>query len=115
MIEVSEKTLQTQFTNNKLNAEDRKISLSDNPISKECISLDFTKLDDYIDSDIQLFKDIQKRLVDLKLVENDPKREETIKNKTPSIYRAGIEKLYSVSRICRYNSIILEKQLPNQI
>lgn len=35
-------------------------------------------LDD-IDSDIQLFKDIQKRLKDLKLVENDPKQEEIIK------------------------------------
>ena len=35
-------------------------------------------LDD-IDSDIQLFKDIQKRLKDLKLVENDPKQEENIK------------------------------------
>ncbi len=40
-------------------------------------------LDD-IDLDIQLFKDIQKRLKDLKLVENDPKQEEIIKNKTPS-------------------------------
>lgn len=39
--------LQTQFTNNKLNAEDRKISLSDNPISKECISLGFYEIDDY--------------------------------------------------------------------
>ena len=35
-------------------------------------------LDD-IDSDIQLFKDIQKRLKELKLVENDPKQEEIIK------------------------------------
>ncbi len=35
-------------------------------------------LDD-IDSDIQLFKDIQKRLKYLKLVENDPKQEEIIK------------------------------------
>lgn len=39
--------LQTQFTNNKLNAEDRKISLSDNTISKECISLGFYEIDDY--------------------------------------------------------------------
>lgn len=39
--------LQTQFTNNKLNAEDRKISLSDNPISKECLSLGFYEIDDY--------------------------------------------------------------------
>ena len=39
--------LQTQFTNNKLNAEDRKISLSDNPISKECVSLGFYEIDDY--------------------------------------------------------------------
>src|SRR5690554_7858324 len=35
-------------------------------------------LDD-IDSDIQLFEDIQKRLKDLKLVEKDPKQEEIIK------------------------------------
>ncbi|MRM96304.1 helicase-related protein [Riemerella anatipestifer] len=35
-------------------------------------------LDD-IDSDIQLFKDIQKRLKDLRLVENDPKQEEIIR------------------------------------
>lgn len=35
-------------------------------------------LDD-IDSDIQLFRDIQKRLKDLKLVEKDPKQEEIIK------------------------------------
>ena len=35
-------------------------------------------LDD-IDSDIQLFKDVQKRLKELKLVENDPKQEEIIK------------------------------------
>lgn len=34
---------------------------------------------DYIGSDIQLFKDIQKRLKDLKLVENDPKQEKIIK------------------------------------
>ena len=39
--------LQTQFTNNKLNAEDRKISLPDNPISKECVSLGFYEIDDY--------------------------------------------------------------------
>lgn len=39
--------LQTQFTNNKLNAEDRKISLSDNTISTECISLGFYEIDDY--------------------------------------------------------------------
>ena len=39
--------LQTQFTNNKLNAEDRKISLSNNPISKECVSLGFYEIDDY--------------------------------------------------------------------
>ncbi len=31
--------LQTQFTNNQLNAEDRKILISDNKLSKECLSL----------------------------------------------------------------------------
>ena len=39
--------LQTQFTNNKLNAEDRRISLSDNTISKECVSLGFYEIDEY--------------------------------------------------------------------
>ena len=35
--------LQTQFTNNKLNAEDRAISLLDNTLSKKCLSLGIMK------------------------------------------------------------------------
>ena len=41
MIEASGKTFYKHSLNNKLNAEDRKISLPDNPISKECVSLGF--------------------------------------------------------------------------
>nr|WP_288812833.1 TaqI-like C-terminal specificity domain-containing protein [uncultured Sphingobacterium sp.] len=39
--------LQTQFTNNKLNAEDRTIIIDDNTISKECLSLGYYEIDDY--------------------------------------------------------------------
>lgn len=40
--------LKTQFTNNKLNAEDRIISLPDREICKECIALGFYEIDDFI-------------------------------------------------------------------
>ncbi|MBV6454760.1 MAG: Eco57I restriction-modification methylase domain-containing protein [Bacteroidetes bacterium] len=39
--------LQTQFTNNKLNAEDRVISLSDKTLSKQCLSLGNYELNEY--------------------------------------------------------------------
>jgi adenine-specific DNA-methyltransferase len=39
--------LQTQFTNNKLNAEDRSISLSDNNLSKQCLSLGNYEINEY--------------------------------------------------------------------
>lgn len=39
--------LQTQFTNNKLNAEDRTISLSDKTISKQCLSLGNYEINEY--------------------------------------------------------------------
>ncbi len=39
--------LQTQFTNNKLNAEDRVILLSDKTLSKECVSLGNYEINDY--------------------------------------------------------------------
>jgi adenine-specific DNA-methyltransferase len=39
--------LQTQFTNNKLNAEDRTISLSDNTLSKKCLSLGNYEINEY--------------------------------------------------------------------
>lgn len=39
--------LQTQFTNNKLNAEDRVISLSDNTLSKQCLSLGNYEIGEY--------------------------------------------------------------------
>ncbi|MFP5437258.1 MAG: Eco57I restriction-modification methylase domain-containing protein [Bacteroidia bacterium] len=39
--------LQTQFTNNKLNVEDRAIALSDKTISKQCLSLGNYEIDDY--------------------------------------------------------------------
>lgn len=39
--------LQTQFTNNKLNAEDRKIALSDNTLSKQCLSLGNYEINQY--------------------------------------------------------------------
>lgn len=39
--------LQTQFTNNKLNAEDRVISLSDTTLSKQCLSLGNYEIDQY--------------------------------------------------------------------
>lgn len=40
--------LQTQFTNNKLNAEDRVINLSDKTISKQCLSLGNYEISEYI-------------------------------------------------------------------
>lgn len=39
--------LQTQFTNNKLNAEDRTISLSDKTLSKHCLSLGNYEINEY--------------------------------------------------------------------
>ena len=39
--------LQTQFTNNKLNAEDRTISLSDKTLSKQCLSLGNYEINEY--------------------------------------------------------------------
>jgi adenine-specific DNA-methyltransferase len=39
--------LQTQFTNNKLNAEDRDISLSDKILSKQCLSLGNYEINEY--------------------------------------------------------------------
>ena len=39
--------LQTQFTNNKLNAEDRIISLSDKTLSKQCLSLGNYEIGEY--------------------------------------------------------------------
>lgn len=39
--------LQTQFTNNKLNAEDRKIALSENALSKQCLSLGNYEINQY--------------------------------------------------------------------
>lgn len=39
--------LQAQFTNNKLNAEDRTISLSDNALSKQCLSLGNYEINEY--------------------------------------------------------------------
>lgn len=39
--------LQTQFTNNKLNAEDRTILLSDKTISKQCLSLGNYEINEY--------------------------------------------------------------------
>ena len=39
--------LQTQFTNNKLNAEDRTIALSDKTISKQCLSLGNYEINEY--------------------------------------------------------------------
>lgn len=39
--------LQTQFTNNKLNAEDRTITLSDKTLSKQCLSLGNYEIDEY--------------------------------------------------------------------
>jgi adenine-specific DNA-methyltransferase len=39
--------LQTQFTNNKLNAEDRTISLSDKTLSKQCLSLGNYEVNEY--------------------------------------------------------------------
>jgi adenine-specific DNA-methyltransferase len=39
--------LQTQFTNNKLNAEDRTILLSDKTLSKQCLSLGNYEISDY--------------------------------------------------------------------
>jgi adenine-specific DNA-methyltransferase len=39
--------LQTQFTNNKLNAEDRIILLSDNPLSSQCLSLGIYEVSEY--------------------------------------------------------------------
>ena len=39
--------LQTQFTNNKLNAEDRIISLSDKTLSKQCLSLGNYEINEY--------------------------------------------------------------------
>lgn len=39
--------LQTQFTNNKLNAEDRTIVLSDKTLSKECLSLGNYEISEY--------------------------------------------------------------------
>jgi adenine-specific DNA-methyltransferase len=40
--------LQTQFTNNKLNAEDRVIVLSDKSLSKQCLSLGNYEINEYI-------------------------------------------------------------------
>lgn len=39
--------LQTQFTNNKLNAEDRVISLSDKTLSKQCLSMGNYEINEY--------------------------------------------------------------------
>lgn len=39
--------LQTQFTNNKLNAEDRVIALSDKTLSKQCLSLGNYEINEY--------------------------------------------------------------------
>jgi adenine-specific DNA-methyltransferase len=39
--------LQTQFTNNKLNAEDRVITLADKTLSNECLSLGNYEIDKY--------------------------------------------------------------------
>jgi hypothetical protein len=39
--------LKTQFTNNKLNAEDRTISLSDKTLSKHCLSLGNYEINEY--------------------------------------------------------------------
>lgn len=39
--------LQTQFTNNKLNAEDRTITLSDKTMSKQCLSLGNYEINEY--------------------------------------------------------------------
>ncbi len=39
--------LQTQFTNNKLNAEDRSIALSDTTLSKQCLSLGNYEINQY--------------------------------------------------------------------
>ena len=39
--------LQTQFTNNKLNVEDRLISLSDKTLSKQCLSLGNYEINEY--------------------------------------------------------------------
>ncbi|MFT3979449.1 MAG: Eco57I restriction-modification methylase domain-containing protein [Ferruginibacter sp.] len=39
--------LKTQFTNNKLNAEDRLIKLADNMLSKECLSLGNYEINEY--------------------------------------------------------------------
>lgn len=39
--------LQTQFTNNKLNAEDRTIVLSDKTLSKQCLSLGNYEINEY--------------------------------------------------------------------
>ena len=39
--------LQTQFTNNKLNAEDRTIALSDTTLSKQCLSLGNYEINQY--------------------------------------------------------------------
>lgn len=42
-----ENFLQTQFTNNKLNVEDRTIALSDNTLSKQCLSLGNYEINQY--------------------------------------------------------------------
>ena len=39
--------MQAQFTNNKLNAEDRTILLSDKTLSKQCLSLGNYEISDY--------------------------------------------------------------------
>lgn len=39
--------LQEQFTNNKLNAEDRTIPLADKTLSKQCLSLGNYEISDY--------------------------------------------------------------------
>ncbi|MGV3632258.1 MAG: Eco57I restriction-modification methylase domain-containing protein [Bacteroidota bacterium] len=40
--------LQTQFTNNKLSVEDRTISLSDKTLSKQCLSLGYYEINEYL-------------------------------------------------------------------
>ncbi|MCU7694748.1 hypothetical protein ACFSPU_04795 [Haoranjiania flava] len=42
-----ENFLQTQFTNNKLNAEDRTIALSDKTIRNQCLSLGNYEINEY--------------------------------------------------------------------
>ena len=44
---VWKKFIQTQFTNNKLNVEDRAISLSDKTLSKQCLTLGNYEVDEY--------------------------------------------------------------------